>query len=51
MVKGKIIKVAGPVIVAKEMRGAQMYEVVRVGEENLIGEIIEIEEDKATIQV
>ena len=51
MVKGKIIKVAGPVIVANEMRGSQMYEVVRVGEENLIGEIIEIEEDKATIQV
>ncbi len=51
MVKGKIIKVAGPVIVASEMRGSQMYEVVRVGDENLIGEIIEIEEDKATIQV
>jgi V/A-type H+-transporting ATPase subunit A len=51
MAKGKIIKVAGPVIVAGGMRGAQMYEVVRVGEENLIGEVIEIEEDEATIQV
>ncbi|MFH1774885.1 MAG: ATP synthase subunit A [Methanobacteriota archaeon] len=48
---GKIIKVSGPVIVAKEMKGSQMYEVVRVGEEKLIGEIIELERDKATIQV
>ncbi len=51
MAKGKIIKVAGPVIVANEMRGSQMYEVVRVGEENLIGEVIEIKGDEATIQV
>ncbi|MBU2560137.1 ATP synthase subunit A [archaeon] len=51
MAKGKIVKVAGPVIVAKGMRGAQMYEVVRVGEENLIGEVIELEGDEATIQV
>lgn len=51
MVRGKIIKVAGPVIVAKGMRGSLMYEVVRVGKENLIGEIIEIKRDEATIQV
>lgn len=51
MSQGKIIKVSGPVIVAKEMKGSQMYEVVRVGEERLIGEIIELEGDKATIQV
>jgi V/A-type H+-transporting ATPase subunit A len=51
MAKGKIIKVAGPVIVASGMRGSQMYEVVRVGEENLIGEVIELEGDEATIQV
>jgi V/A-type H+-transporting ATPase subunit A len=51
MAKGKIIKVAGPVIVANGMRGSQMYEVVRVGEENLIGEVIEMEGDEATIQV
>jgi V/A-type H+-transporting ATPase subunit A len=51
MVKGIISKVAGPVIVAKGMRGSQMYEVVRVGAENLIGEIIELERDLATIQV
>jgi V/A-type H+-transporting ATPase subunit A len=48
---GEIIKIAGPVIIAKGMRGSQMYEVVRVGEEKLIGEIIELEGDNATIQV
>ena len=48
---GKIIKVAGPVVVAEGMRGSMMYEVVRVGEERLMGEIIELEGDKATIQV
>ncbi len=51
MVQGVVSKVAGPVIVGKGMRGSQMYEVVRVGEENLIGEIIELEGDLATIQV
>ena len=51
MVKGTIIKVAGPVVVAKGMRGSQMYEVVRVGKEELIGEVIEMEEDQATMQV
>ncbi|BAW31691.1 MAG TPA: ATP synthase subunit A [Methanothermobacter sp.] len=49
--KGKIIKVAGPVIIAEGMRGTQMYEMVRVGEEKLIGEIIELEGDTATVQV
>ncbi len=42
---------AGPVIVARDMLGSQMFEVVRVGEQGLIGEIIRIEEDKATVQV
>src|SRR2546425_12508969 len=49
--KGKVSRVAGPGIVARDMLGRQMYEVVRVGEEGLIGEIIRIEEDKATVQV
>jgi len=49
--KGKVERVAGPVIVARDMLGSQMYEVVRVGEQGLIGEIIRIEEDKATVQV
>ncbi len=48
---GKIIKIAGPVVVAEGMRGSMMYEVVRVGEERLMGEIIELEGERATIQV
>ena len=51
MKKGKIYNVAGPVVKAKEMKGAKMYDLVRVGEEKLVGEIIELKEDTATIQV
>ncbi|GAB6055000.1 ATP synthase subunit A [Methanobacterium alkalithermotolerans] len=49
--EGKIIKIAGPVIVADGMKGTQMYEMVKVGGDRLIGEIIELEGDTATIQV
>lgn len=48
---GKIIKVSGPVVVADHMENARMYDVCRVAEERLIGEIIELRGDKATIQV
>ncbi|MEJ5260376.1 MAG: V-type ATP synthase subunit A [Anaerohalosphaeraceae bacterium] len=48
---GRIVKVAGPVVVAEGMTGAHMYDVVRVGEENLIGEIVELHGDRASIQV
>src|SRR5439155_26348925 len=48
---GKVARVAGPVIVAEGMLGAQMYEVVRVGDEGLIGEIIKIDGENATVQV
>lgn len=51
MKEGRIIKISGPVVEAKGMRGAKMYDVVRVGDENLIGEIIRLNEDVATIQV
>ena len=51
IIEGNIIKIAGPVIIADGMRGAQMLEMVRVGDEKLIGEIIELEGDTATIQV
>lgn len=51
MITGKIIKISGPVVVADGMKGSQMYEMVRVGEEKLIGEIIELEGSTATIQV
>ena len=49
--KGKIVRISGPVIEADNMRGAKMYDVVRVGDENLIGEIIRLNGDVATIQV
>ncbi|MEM1688707.1 MAG: V-type ATP synthase subunit A [Candidatus Anstonellales archaeon] len=46
---GRIIKISGPVVVAE--LDASMYEIVRVGEEKLIGEVIEIRGNKAIIQV
>lgn len=49
--QGKIIRIAGPVVIAGNMTGAQMYELVLVGHEKLIGEVIKIEGDKATVQV
>ncbi|MDE1868857.1 MAG: V-type ATP synthase subunit A [Candidatus Micrarchaeota archaeon] len=48
---GTIIKVAGPLVVADGMRGSKMYDVTRVGSEGLIGEIIQLKEDTAVIQV
>lgn len=51
MAKGTIKKVAGPLVIAKGMRDANMYDVVRVSEQHLIGEIIEMHGDEASIQV
>ena len=51
MSKGIIKKVAGPLVIAEHMRDANMFDVVRVGDQRLIGEIIEIHGDKASIQV
>ena len=51
MSAGVIKKVAGPLVVATGMRDANMFDVVRVGKERLIGEIIEIHGDEASIQV
>ena len=48
---GKIKKVAGPLVIASGMRDANMFDVVRVSERRLIGEIIEIHGDQASIQV
>ncbi len=48
---GVLEKIVGPVVVADGMRGTRMYDVVRVGDEQLIGEIIRLKGDKATIQV
>ena len=51
MVTGTIKKVAGPLVIAEGMREANMYDVVRVSKQRLIGEIIEMHEDRASIQV
>lgn len=48
---GKIIKVSGPLVVAEGLSGAKMFEVVRVSDKNLVGEIIELSGDQASIQV
>jgi V-type H+-transporting ATPase subunit A len=47
---GQIYKVAGPLVVASKMSGAKMYELVKVGWEKLVGEIIKLEGDTASIQ-
>ncbi|MCD7959740.1 MAG: V-type ATP synthase subunit A [Ruminococcus sp.] len=51
MKNGTIQKVAGPLVIAKDMKDANMFDVVRVSKERLIGEIIEIHDDLASIQV
>ncbi len=49
--KSKIVKVAGPLVIASGCRGARMFDLVRVSDKNLVGEIIELKSDKAYIQV
>ena len=51
MSQGRIIKVSGPLVIAEGMRDANMFDVVRVSENELIGEILEIHGDRASIQV
>lgn len=48
---GKIVKVSGPLVVAENMDEANVYDVVKVGERGLVGEIIEMRGDRASIQV
>jgi len=48
---GKIVRITGPVVIADGMKGSEMYELVKVSEEGLMGEIIGLTEDRATIQV
>ena len=48
---GTILKVSGPLVIAEGMRDANMFDVVRVSEKRLIGEIIEMHGDKASVQV
>ncbi len=49
--KGKIVKVSGPLIVAENLADVEMYDVVKVSDKKLIGEVIELRGDKASIQV
>jgi len=49
--QGKIVKVSGPLVVASGMKSAQVYDVVLVGDKHIIGEIIELRDDLASIQV
>lgn len=51
MKQGEIIRVAGPLVVASGCLGARMYDMVKIGELGLIGEIIELKEDLAFVQV
>jgi V/A-type H+-transporting ATPase subunit A len=51
MERGSILKVAGPLVVATGLGKARMYDLVRVGEQGLMGEIIEMRGDRASIQV
>ena len=50
-IKGKLARITGPVVVAKDLHGAKMYDVVRVGEEKLVGEIIKIVGNECVVQV
>ena len=47
---GRIWRVSGPLVIAEEMKGTHVYEIVEIGEEGLIGEIIGLEGDRAIIQ-
>ncbi len=49
--EGRISKVSGPAVVASNMHDAHMYDMVKVGHLGLVGEIVRLDEDKATIQV
>lgn len=51
MSQGNIVKVSGPLVIAEGMRDANMFDVVRVSDQHLIGEIIEMHDDRASIQV
>jgi V/A-type H+-transporting ATPase subunit A len=51
MKEGRIVKISGPLVVAEGMTDAKMFDVVRVSEKGLIGEIIELRGDRASIQV
>ena len=49
--QGRIVKISGPLIVAENMADVEMYDVVKVSDRQLIGEVIELRGDRASIQV
>ena len=51
MEKGKILSINGPVVIGKNMAKFKLREMVLVGEKKLIGEVVKIENDLATIQI
>ena len=51
MRQGKIIRVAGPLVIASDCLGAKMYDMAKIGQLGLIGEVIELKEDRAYVQV
>ena len=51
MIQGSVRKITGPAVIARGMQGARMYDIVKVGEEKLIGEIIRLDGDTAFVQV
>jgi V/A-type H+-transporting ATPase subunit A len=51
MIEGKIVKVSGPVVNAEGMSGAKMYDITKVGELGLIGEVVRLDGDVAIVQV
>lgn len=51
MAEGIISRISGPVVIVSGLEGAQMFDVVRIGEMGLVGEIIRLEGNKATVQV
>jgi len=50
-IEGKIQRISGPAVIAQGMMGARMYDIVRVGQEKLVGEIIRLDGDNAFVQV
>ncbi|NTV00905.1 MAG: V-type ATP synthase subunit A, partial [Methanoregulaceae archaeon] len=51
MISGVVSRISGPVVLSERLRGSQMYDVVKVGEQELNGEIIRLDGDQAVIQV
>ena len=47
---GRIWRISGPLVIAEDMRGTQVYEVVEIGDEGIVGEVIALDHDKAVIQ-